>query len=130
MSEVICGKCGETAYSKCPYCRNVFPENGTLTIFNNRVTLKKAKGEQKGYPYEVWTMGVEVYVDRGQGDTPESQAAAFFKDVARAVAAGTFTWEQLVCDHDWEFCEGQESSISCGHGWTAQEARRKEVKSG
>ena len=47
--KIKCSKCGALALSKCPYCRNVFPENGKAALMSYclDVTEEPAKDGMK-----------------------------------------------------------------------------------
>jgi len=45
MSEWICTKCGETASSKCPNQRNIFPSNQMATAISNELGVNVLKSE-------------------------------------------------------------------------------------
>lgn len=40
MSNCYCTKCGAHAYSKCPRCRTVFPENQQLAVLSHVLTAE------------------------------------------------------------------------------------------
>jgi hypothetical protein len=105
-TNIVCRKCGETAISKCPYCRNVFPKNQLATSVSNMITFDR-DGQK---------LIVDVSYHSGENE--------FDKNVESALGTllyylGLLQVEDLpvvLCDHAWEFKPGEASTIGCGHG--------------
>jgi hypothetical protein len=103
MASVYCVKCGKTAYSKCPFCRNIFPkhassdaESWTLEILEHHLVIKDDLVSFKIYP----------------GETAELVLNHMVPQLAKLSPAGI---KQLACLHEWDFTPFSKSDIDCGH---------------
>ena len=110
MSNVICGKCGAEASSKCPFCRTVFPKNQYEAILSYALHHKTdAKGKVTiSYDYIPRDECKEAGVERAL-----ESLARVMKDMAEGASGLTF--KGYACEHDWQFKPGCKSSIGCGH---------------
>jgi hypothetical protein len=98
MSNVACVKCGVEGESKCPHCRNIFPDennNFMLEGLEHRIILREH-------------VTFRVY----SGETHESVLQGLKRWLSR-LSEQDIT--QLACVHKWEFKEGHGSLIGCGH---------------
>ena len=114
MSNIKCKKCGEFAYSKCPYCRNIFPEDQIVTFYSNMITVK-----QEVIPADQWvdnlprtkiTFSINTWHVPDEKETPEQQFLVLLKGLLKLEYP-----ERALCNHRWEFLPGESSSIGCGH---------------
>ena len=113
MGNCVCVHCGAEASSKCPYCRNVFPDN------------------KSGYGCEV-RQGNGEYGKRNGTDEFQLVFSWMFDREETATTADfnirigevydeltSHTREEVIrmfCQHTWRFKPEQSSTIGCGHG--------------
>lgn len=112
MAKIVCSKCGATGWSKCPYCRTVFPDNKTEALLSHVLKWKFTPGDNVKVEYSYFTTDEEL-------DEKEVvvQALKSLLNTLSAMESGA-PWtsiEQYACNHKWVFAPGEKSSIECGH---------------
>lgn len=126
MARVICSKCGATAISKCPYCRNVFPDNQMEALLSQVIRTTTTQTDNQ------ITVQFEYHGYLKEGQDPAEKARECFEALAEFIAdmmaeskdrkaATNARWStpsltQFLCEHEWTFVEGEHSDIGCGHG--------------
>jgi len=115
MSNIQCKLCGAKANSKCPYCRNIFPEDQITTMYSNLIELKKEEvpGDKwmDGVPRQQISLTITTHRRLEEKESAEDILLGLVKGLANLEHP-----EQVLCVHQWEFLPGEESSIGCGHG--------------
>lgn len=104
-SNVVCSKCGATGKSKCPYCRNVFPDNGYEALLSHIFHFYLV--EEGGL-----TKAKITYVIDPEW-SPE-QAWKHIHGIIHEVDERVGV-KMLLCEHDFIFAPGEVSEIGCGH---------------
>jgi len=103
MSNCICAKCGAEAYSKCPECRSVFPENQTEALLATCLNFKDETDKT--------TVVFKIAGDRVEALQELSTLLLEMRQGLRGMPG----FKTYACDHDWRFKPGERSSIGCGH---------------
>ena len=122
MGDVVCKKCGAEAHSKCPYCRNVFPDDQIATLYNNLITLTVKPPETQEYlggekaTIQKVNFSLDLIHYPEDKDTPEEHTLSLLKGLLKLEQP-----IQAICDHSWKFKPGVQSSIGCGHGSKEEE---------
>lgn len=109
MARVECKKCGALATSKCPYCRSVFPDNQHEAVFSH--VLKTLDEGDK--------ITIKYHRYKEEGLTTEENVANVLESLyyilqMMAEQRNGMSFDGYACNHQWSFCEGQESDINCG----------------
>lgn len=108
MAKVICKDCGATAYSKCPYCRTVFPDNHGEAVLSH---VLKWEHKENGR--------VDItFISYSDKETKREKVIDALDQLQKTIKAmdGDFypTIEQYSCNHKWIFAPGEKSEIDCG----------------
>jgi len=116
MGNVVCEYCGLEAHTKCPICRNVFPEEIINPFTDCLFTLR-----QGNQPHGKIDGADEVHfiIER---QIPEDEEFTLQKR-RRMVERLHYTMneyplekiQQLFCRHHWVWKEGCKSTIGCNH---------------
>ena len=110
MAKAVCLNCGITAFTKCPFCRSIFPDiEGRLglleTVASHRFILNDEKQfKMRLFDDENWETGLCMLRD-------------FLKDLTDEEI------KVLACPHEWDFEVGSRSDIECGHGCSAEQVK-------
>ena len=117
MGNIVCKKCKAEANSKCPYCRNIFPDNQLATMYSNLITVEVGEGKEvellDGSKPTIQNISLTVSTSHNSTnkETPEEHLLGLIKGLVSLECP-----EQAICDHHWMFKPGEKSSIGCGHG--------------
>ena len=124
MAKIICAGCGITGYSKCPYCRNIFPASNKANDLAEMVgwAMKRDFYPESAKRPDYSELKITLYAYKGQ---PEDEDYEKYSTIE-------VMWDKLVymmeilkdpavlkmylCDHDFIFAPGEVSDIDCGHG--------------
>ena len=119
MSNCVCIKCGATASSKCPYCRNVFDDNQLEAAISH---VFKFNMEDGGKPNSREWLVLRFAMNEGEGMEVAAErllnVLTLMKKQAKESEDGDVQWpslKQYFCVHVWQFREGYKSTIDCGH---------------
>lgn len=114
MAKVVCSQCGTTGDSKCPACRNVFPDRQDLAEIEFRVDGHPVYDEDE----DVVRMTVKGYINDDQEEELGRNKAiilALHRSIKHLSELSVEDLTVLLCNHRFEFAEGQHSDIGCGH---------------
>jgi hypothetical protein len=101
---IACVKCGQGGYSKCPFCRNVFPNAGPAVEHLEQIVRLETTDSGDGCA----VVSFRAYA-------PERTHAQLLGLVAMLLRhCSPEEIEQVACDHEWEFTPDGESTIGCG----------------
>lgn len=115
MAKIICKKCNATGFSKCPYCRTVFPDNMVEGMLSHILKWEHNKEHQEDI-----TISYRYCAEANK--TKQEQVQEALEDLKnlltrmdRPESTHYPTIKQYSCDHHWVFAEGEKSDIDCGH---------------
>lgn len=115
MGNVICEKCKLEADTKCPFCRNVFPEKESPMPFLQYEAKSKTTKDWEGKEFTVWEMRIVLpYMSTGSLHDALKYLESGFR-VIKEHPELYQSLEQVGCDHEFTFKEGAHSTIGCGH---------------
>ncbi len=137
-TNIKCTKCGLTANSKCPFCRNIFYIQGgpdrpyakqmEVTALENVIggdRILTPVGYKEGYKERHITIRLRAEKTPEEGESWEDTLTdERLLELVKWIGSS----DQLhfaLCNHTWEFKPGEVSEIDCGHG----SKRRKRGKS-
>jgi hypothetical protein len=113
VSKVVCSKCGATGISKCPFCRQVFPDNQSMAMWRAVSAFEFEPSGKYNTPdlvlrltYHAANEEEAEALKRGELTTDQLE---FMKDAIEA------RMRDNCADHEWGFAAGEKSSIGCGH---------------
>ena len=117
---VVCSKCGATAQSKCPYCRNVHQTDQTGQIecmLSYALKIEPATDENNEMTIKDF-QEIKPYKELVNPETPEEALIKLHQWLGKMInEEDNFpSLTQFLCIHDWKFMEGKHSQINCGHG--------------
>lgn len=129
MSDIICIKCGQTALTKCPHTRNIFPKNELATLVGNMVDIKGTKMPATEFSREHMRYRAEIaiYPDEDKGETPEDRFIDWVTSLAYQEERKPGFLRQAFCSHRWRLLPGFKSSIDHCSWDELSEADKKEV---
>lgn len=122
MGNVYCVKCGMEGESKCPRCRNVFPDNRIEAMLSH-VLKFQVTPHNEDYSNGAW-LSIKLYIHPEEYGLPPNEEDITRKghealyEILQGMAAQTDgfpTFKQWACIHQWEFKPGCKPLIDCGH---------------
>jgi hypothetical protein len=118
MSNCVCIKCGAGASSKCPYCRNVFDDNQLEAAISHVLKFEVYTNKTLPTPRDWLSLRFAMNDD----ESMEAAAARLLnvlllmkKEAKEDEHCQWPSLKQYFCVHVWQFREGCESTIGCGH---------------
>lgn len=104
MANVVCRKCGATADSKCPYCRNIFLDSRDLAILET--VMPSFIETDKDNPRKQ-TVIIRRQVFDGLDKTLDDiiRCLEYVRDQKMT--------EQFFCAHVWELADGCSCELGC-----------------
>lgn len=129
FGNIYCTKCGARASTKCFICRSVFPEHQAETLYSSLINIGQvAVIGSDGKPGRLRDITVTIDLPWDTEAKPkrtiEEYVLGLFKEIVDCKNP-----LEVFCEHKWEWDEGKESSIGCGHGRKQrQQGEQKEAQ--
>lgn len=98
------------AYSKCPFCRHVFPLDQENTLLQEVLSIQLGRIDNKK------EAPTDLIVHYTLGNRDFEQALQDLTSLLALLLSDSEKLKKFRCRHVWTFKPGQKSSIGCGHG--------------
>jgi hypothetical protein len=116
MARIYCVKCGLRGDSKCPHCRNIFPDSNknsdartAQATFELCGAVRQCDEEKEGRVHK-YIAGLIEYAESSQQAIERAYTAMYI-----AFNTPGFSLRVECCLHEWALMPGEESEIGCGH---------------
>lgn len=127
MSDIICSKCGATAFTKCLHTRGIFPEHQLESAYNDfcgEIKVEEILNFRDQSVGKKATISISAYLR--DGVTPEESIL----DIMRGILSCKNPLE-VFCDHDWMLLPGFKSrsvDCDCSFEGTTKKYKREVIK--
>lgn len=118
MANIVCIKCGMRGDSKCPHCRNSYPNqhsdlkvSDALESIEMRIGYKEEPGTEGKDGKSKYIINFWTYAKTG--DEAMVRMLEILKHNLNILPDSLI--KVAACDHEWHFMPGAHSEIACGH---------------